>query len=153
MLALVVATALQAASAQVPCPTPPPVAPGLEGWASAGRATKRLPLGHRVDVALSPLAQVRYALAPEKPGTDAQSGAVLRFNVPRAGTYRIALGAAAWIDVVAGGSAVPSTGHGHGPACTGIRKIVDFTLAPGAHLLQISGSDARTIAVLIAPAR
>ncbi len=153
MLTFVVGTVLQAASAQVPCPSPPPVAPGFEGWAVPARATKTLPLDHRIVVPLLPTTQVRYALPPEKPGTAAQRGTVVRFTVPSAGRYRIALSAAAWIDVVAGGKPVASTGHTHGPACTGMRKIVDFTLAPGSHLLQISGAEAKMIGVMIAPAR
>lgn len=153
MLALAIAAALQATTVQLPCPSPPLVAPGLEGWAVPAGATKTLPLDHRVEVALLPTSQVRYALPPEKPGSAAQRGVVIRFIAPSAGKYRIALSAAAWIDVVGSRKVVTSTGHTHGPACTGMRKIVDFTLAPGPHLLQISGAEAKMIGVMIAPAR
>ena len=71
------------------------------------------------------------------------------FQVARAGTYRVALGTSAWIDVVRAGRALPSQAHGHGPACTGIRKIVDFRLTPGRYVLQLSGTMATTLPVLI----
>ncbi|ABE63535.1 hypothetical protein Nham_2757 [Nitrobacter hamburgensis X14] len=61
-------------------------------------------------------------------------------DVREAGTYRVALDSAAWIDLVRGRQAVISIAHGHGPACTGIRKIVDFPLAPGLYTLQIAAN-------------
>ena len=39
---------------------------------------------------------------------------------------------------VAHGATVVSTAHGHGPPCSGIRKVVDFTLTPGRYVVQLT---------------
>ena len=65
-------------------------------------------------------------------------------------SYRVALGGKAWIDVVRGGAAVASVAHGHGPACTGVTKMVEFILAPGTYTVQLSGSEADSLALLVA---
>lgn len=79
------------------------------------------------------------------------TAALLSFTVAKAGVYQIGLGSGAWIDVVSGGKALGSVAHGHGPICTGLRKIVDFELAPGRYALQLSGIKAATIRVMIVP--
>lgn len=89
-----------------------------------------------------------YAVPPEKAATG--YGAVLAFDVASAARYRIALGAAAWIDVIRAGAAQGSVAHAHGPGCSGIRKMVDFDLRPGPHLLQLSGSAGATMRVMVA---
>jgi hypothetical protein len=68
--------------------------------------------------------------------------------VRRAGTYGLALDQKGWIDVYAAppagrpsDSALASTSHGHGPACSTIRKIVRYRLALGAYQLVVSGLD------------
>ena len=71
----------------------------------------------------------------------------------RPGTYRVALGAGAWVDMLRDGKAIASTAHGHGPACSGIRKIVDFPLTPGSYVLQLAGSPDANIPVLVAMKR
>ena len=55
---------------------------------------------------------------------------------------RLASSAAPWMDLFAPGSSTPTTaGHfGHGPACTGLGKMVEFALQPGDYLLQFSES-------------
>ena len=65
--------------------------------------------------------------------------------------YRIALGSGAWIDLISNGKPVISIAHGHGPACTGIRKMVDFDLKPGHYTLQISANADQQTSLLIAP--
>lgn len=131
---------------------------GFSGWSmraplASGRAPRSAPVlvvGRGADLSLHPVVQVR-ALLPwgKAPAAETQGGLAM-FQVARAGTYRVGLGSAAWIDVVHAGRTVPSSAHGHGPMCTGIRKIVDFKLKPGRYVLQISGSAAPNVAVLIA---
>ncbi|HEX8555674.1 MAG TPA: homogentisate 1,2-dioxygenase, partial [Sphingomonas sp.] len=72
------------------------------------------------------------------------------FRVASAGTYRVALDSAMWIDVVAGTAAIASTTHGHGPACSGVRKMVDFALRPGRYVIQLSGSAKPQAVVMVA---
>ena len=76
----------------------------------------------------------------------------MAFVAPAAGRYRIGAGAGVWLDVIEGGKPVPSAAHGHGPACGPVRKIVDFDLKPGRHLLQISSAATPAVAVMVAKA-
>lgn len=126
--------------------------PGALTAAASEGATARavLPVGKAVRLALLPTPQVRYALRPEKPGGSVSHGGLVRIAVREAGTYRVALGSAAWIDLVRGGKAVASTAHGHGPECSGIRKMVDFPLKPGRYTLQIAANGEPSTTVLVA---
>ena len=112
-----------------------------------------LELGKAANVRLMQVKHVSYALRPEKPGIAISYGGLVPFDVVRAGTYRIALAAPAWIDVVRGGRVVTATAHSHGPDCTGIRKLVDFQLTPGRHTLQLSGSNSAEVRVMIVRAQ
>lgn len=115
-----------------------------------GLPSATLVVGKAALVTLLPTPQVKYPLRPEKPGGSVSYGGLLGFDVAEAGTYRVALGTGAWIDVVGDdGKAIASTGHGHGPDCTGIRKVVDFPLAPGSHTLQIAASASPEIGLLV----
>lgn len=114
---------------------------------AAGAAT--LAPGQAARVALLPGAEVTLAAEPGRASSPQSYAGLLRFTTARAGTYRFALSAPAWIEVVgADGKRAESTAHGHGPACSGIRKIVDFALAPGGHLVQLSGAPAGEITVM-----
>jgi len=149
-------------AADASCPaTPAPLPAALAGWAdkaamtAATKASRptladaQLSLGTAVDLALKPTPEVAYPLRPAKPGGVASHGGLVGFSVTEAGTYRVALGSGAWIDVVRGGKAAASTAHGHGPACSGVRKMVDFPLTPGRYILQIAGNGTPSIAVMV----
>jgi hypothetical protein len=150
------------ASAPAPCPaTPAPLPAELAGWASpaavtaAGQtsalAAARLQIGKRADVTLLPTPQIAYAVRPEHPGGTVSSGGMLGFTIAKAGTYRIALGSGAWIDVVSGDKAVMSTAHARGPACTGVRKMVDFQLTPGDYVLEVAGNGEPALSLMVTP--
>jgi homogentisate 1,2-dioxygenase len=62
----------------------------------------------------------------------------------------VALGSGAWIDVLKGKAAMASVAHGHGPDCSGIRKMVDFRLSPGRYTLQIAANGEQTLPLMIA---
>ncbi|MDE8652906.1 homogentisate 1,2-dioxygenase [Novosphingobium album (ex Liu et al. 2023)] len=143
-------------------PAPPP-AP-MEGWAgrhvaltaatrpdAAGKAL--LTLGQAADATLAQTPRVRYAVEPAKPGGSVSYGGLFAFDVPEAGTYRVAQDGRSWVDVIEGGKALGSVAHGHGPACSGIAKMVDYTLQPGRHIVQIAaqGEPALTIMVTRLP--
>lgn len=64
--------------------------------------------------------------------------AVVAFRVTTPGRYRVALDQPGWIDLLRDGKSIESVGHGHGPDCTTIRKIVDFDLAPGQHSIKLT---------------
>ncbi|MDD3798597.1 MAG: homogentisate 1,2-dioxygenase [Novosphingobium sp.] len=118
-----------------------------------GLAAARLPVGQAAQVKLLPTPDVTYPLRPEKPGGSVSYGGLIEFRIAEAGTYRVALGTAAWIDVLFHGKGLVSKAHGHGPECSGIRKIVDFDLKPGRYTLQISANGEPQTTVLIARAR
>ncbi len=158
-------TAPAAAAAQIKppeptCAAPPALPPEFAGWptptpltaatTASGATGASLAIGQAARLRLSPTPAVRFALRPERPPAPDTRGGLVAFAVVRPGTYRVALGAAMWIDVVQGGKAIASAAHLHGPPCSGIRKTVDFRLAPGRHLLQISGGKEASVTAMIA---
>ncbi|WEK47710.1 MAG: homogentisate 1,2-dioxygenase [Candidatus Andeanibacterium colombiense] len=112
-----------------------------------GKAT--LTFGQAVDGALVSAPEVKYPLRPEKPGGSVSYGGLFGFTVAEAGTYRVALGSGAWIDVLKDGRAIGSSAHGHGPDCSGVRKMVDFPLEPGSYTLQIAANGQPSLPLLV----
>ncbi|EIZ77599.1 hypothetical protein WSK_3835 [Novosphingobium sp. Rr 2-17] len=117
---------------------------------ASGMHAAPLEIGQAVDAQLQPTPNVRYIVRPEKPGGSVSYGGVMVFTVTRAGTYRVALGSGAWVDVLKDRKAIVSTGHGHGPDCSGIRKMVDFPLAPGRYTLQIAANGEAALPLMVA---
>lgn len=109
--------------------------------------------GVAAEVTLLPASRVEYAVAPRKPGQGDSYGGLLAFDVARAGHYRVAQSGRSWVDVIVDGKAVGSVGHGHGPDCSGIAKMVDFDLPVGRHFLQIAGNGEALVKVMVAPVR
>ncbi len=144
--------------ATAPCPaTPAALPPELAGWrrmvpASAGASVAKaalLTVGTGVKAVLLPTPKVVYPVRPEKPGGSVSHGGLFAFVVPSAGRYRVALGSGAWVDVVRGGTSLVSVAHGHGPDCSGVRKMVDFDLAPGRYLLQVAGNGTPDLPLMV----
>lgn len=106
-------------------------------------------LGKAANVSLQRAAALTLSPAPAKPPAAGSYGGTLRLQVVQSGTYRVALGAGAWIDVLRDGKPIASVAHAHGPQCTGIRKIVDFKLDPGTYAVQLSGAKDRSVAALV----
>lgn len=102
-------------------------------------------------MALEGTDQVRYAATPGRPGADGTYGGLALLRIEADGTYRVALGSAAWIDIARDGETISSTAHGHGPACSGVRKIVDFALTRGTYLVQIAGAPSASLEIMVAP--
>lgn len=129
--------------------------PELAGWStqtpvSAGTKPGEgatLEVGRATLVSLHSAKHLGFA-APAK-GEAEGNGGTLALAIPKSGTYRVALGDAAWIEMVQGGKPVASRSHAHGPRCSGIRKIVEFTLAPGNYTVQLSGSPADSVALMV----
>lgn len=132
----------------------------LSGWSAmrtvaAGRTAATaatLAIGQGARATLSHTPEVTYALRPEKPGGSVSYGGIFAFDVASAGRYRVALGSGAWIDVVRDGAALESVAHGHGPECSGIRKMVDFDLTPGRYLLQVAANGEAVLPLMVARA-
>ncbi len=160
-LGLIGPTGLVAQAPEPPCPaTAPALPPELAGWATKAAITAAaqardgaksvLAPGQAATIALLPTPQVRYPAQPAKAGDGASHGGLVSFAVATPGTYRVALGAGAWIAVAQRGSLLASVGHGHGPACSGVRKMVDFALRPGRYVLEIAASAQPSLDVMIA---
>jgi hypothetical protein len=139
---LMMLAAVAADASQPVCVRMEPV-PGFQGWGrSAGSA---LAVGSEATLDLKPAAQVGFKPALERPAKDGTFGGFFPLTIAKAGRYRIALSAGAWMDVISKGDRLKSADHAHGPACSGIAKIVAFDLDPGRYWLQLS--DAMVISV------
>ncbi|MBP2160770.1 MULTISPECIES: homogentisate 1,2-dioxygenase [Asticcacaulis] len=108
-------------------------------------------LGRAYNAPLKATASVSYAVQPRKI-TDGTFGGLFMLTVEKAGIYTIGLDQAGWIDVVRDGKVIKSSGHGHGPDCSTVRKMVDFKLDPGHYTVQISNAPKDT-AVIAAVAK
>jgi hypothetical protein len=135
-------------------------APWAEDAADAATATgagdvsgHSIALGVRTQLSLKHRDEVVFVLPPEEPDMPAEyvySGMVV-FDVPEAGTYRIASVEGMWLDVVQDGALIASTAFGRGPECMG--KFVEFPLQAGDAVLQLSGGPYETVDILIVPSR
>lgn len=123
----------------------------LQPWQTAVTAGPSLTPGTTVNLTLRPIAEIEAATPPHPARQGATTGGRIELEIAAAGTYGVALGNAGWIDVVRNGQALESTAHGHGPACSTIRKIVNFNLTPGRYTIQISGTDASVVRLLVLP--
>lgn len=130
------------------------------GWASpealkggSGLETAgKLAVGRIYSAVLPASPGMSYVVPLHKPAAGNTFAGLFTLIVDKAGTYSVALSEGAWIDMApAAGAVLSSTAHGHGPACTTIQKVVDFTLQPGAYVIQISAAPASPIVIAIEP--
>ena len=133
------------------------IPPELSHWSTrapltAGNAPRNAPvlgIGRAADLRLAPLGEVQPRIAPGKVPPPGSYAGLAMFQVTRPGTYRVALGQKAWIDVIRGRAGIASSAHAMGPRCTGIAKLVDFPLRPGRYVLQLTGAAAQTLPATI----
>lgn len=122
----------------------------IDGGRNArGAQAAMLTPGRAVTMALHPTSEIAYSVAPARPAGSASYGGLAHFTVQQAGTWRVALGAGAWVDVIRGKDVLTSIAHGHGPECSGIRKMVDYSLKPGGYTLQIAGNGTDSLPLLV----
>ena len=108
-----------------------------------------LALGKGYAARLAKKAEVTFVVQPEKTGGSVSYSGLFAFTVETADEYTVALGAAAWIDVLEDGKAMEPSTFGHGPECTTIRKMVTFALESGVHVLQVAGSGSEALRVMV----
>ncbi|MGF7153343.1 hypothetical protein [Novosphingobium gossypii] len=147
------------------CTTAAAIPADLTGWSAAhGKAMAAAKVGAiaskallvqgvAAEVTLLPASRVVYTVEPRKPAKGDNYGGLLAFDVARPGRYRIAQSGRSWVEVIVDGEAVASVGHGHGPDCSGIAKMVDYDLPVGRHFLQIAGNGEARVTVMVAPVR
>jgi len=151
MIALFFILAVATAEAAQPvCVRMEPVA-GFEGWGKPAGST--LAVGSEATLDLKPATDVTFKPALARPAKDGTYGGYFPLTVASAGRYRIALSSGAWLDLVQKGERLKSVDHAHGPACSGITKIVAFDLQPGRYWLQLSEAKAPTIGAMVASAK
>ncbi len=161
LLALAVSVPAAAQMADAPaaksCDAPADLPDAMTSWrspvmAKIGADVSNGPMliaGQAVTITLLPTPDVRYPVRPAKPGGSVSYGGVARFIVDKAGTWRVALGSGAWVDVIKGKTAMTSVAHGHGPDCSGIRKMVDYDLKPGSYVLQVAANGTDSLPLLV----
>lgn len=117
---------------------------------AAGAAVLRL--GQSAAARLKPAAEVTYPVALKRAAAEPAYGGLFELNIPTAGTYRLSLSEPAWVEVAEAGVLVVSSAHAHGPACSTLRKMVDFPLKAGRHVVEIAGSPNPEMVLMAAPA-
>lgn len=159
-LAAILPSAASAALAEKPaaaCPAAPVLPPELAGWARAASSKTIYAYGDDLGADWSPLGpartalplhkfeSLRYGVAPGRKPDVYKFGGTIPIDAKKAGRLIVALDAGAWIDLVRDGAVVKSLAHGHGPACSGIRKIVEFDVTQGRYQLQIVNAPTASI--------
>jgi len=159
LLALCLLPAPAHAEPSAMCKDAPPPPEPWTSWMQSGNAiaggeaasAPRLILGKPLAATLRPVAQVQFAATPGK--GDAKSyGGLFTLALKAPARIGIGLSGPGWVDIVTGSVPQPSADHGHGPECSGIRKIVWFDLQPGLHTVQIADAPGREIRIMAADA-
>ncbi len=111
------------------------------------------PLAAAVSLTLVPFADAKLPVAPSR--TPKFSGSYAGFvhvsPPPKAGIYRITLSHGAWIDVVQDGHTLKSSAFTGATGCDGIAKSVKFELDPAPFVIEVSGTSAQAIALVVTP--
>ena len=146
-----------AKAAETSCPAAPVLPPELADWARAASSKTIYAYGDDLGADWSPLGpartalplhkfeSLRYGVAPDRKPDVYKFGGMIPIDVKKPGRLVVALDAGAWIDLVRDGVVVKSITHGHGPACSGIRKMVEFDVTHGRYLLQIVNAPTASI--------
>jgi hypothetical protein len=153
MIVLALGFAGIAKAAEPACFAPPHTFDGARSIAAArtlgGEPNPMLTIAEPARLALVEARRLILVAPPGKPVGDTDKGGLVRLHIAMSGTYRIALGGKAWIDVVQTGKPVESVAHAHGAPCSGIAKQVDFALAPGDYTIQLTEAQVDTLDLLV----
>jgi hypothetical protein len=117
--------------------------------ASGGEAT----LAAAVTLALVPFADAKLPAPPSRAPKfpDSYAGFVRVSALPKAGTYRITLSHGAWIDVVQDGQELKPGAFTGAKGCDGLAKSVKFELAATPFVIELSGTSAQAIGLVVTP--
>ena len=134
--------------------------PAFSTWGQPARAVAagataaaaaRIELDVPAEIRLLPAITPAIAPGRSRPVDNAHAG-LLVVRIPGAGKWRVGLSGSAWIDVIGtDGKPVASAGHGHMAPCTTLKKVVEFDLQAGDHLIQISGNPGPALKLLVSP--
>jgi hypothetical protein len=111
-----------------------------------GATAPHIELNRLYELKLKPQAQVRFAAAPGKKNpVDGAYAGLASLKIPQSGSYRVAIDAAFWIDIVSNGALVAAKDFQGQHGCNSPHKIVEFELN-GTHpfILQLSDAAAES---------
>ena len=149
MMPMLLALAMAAADRPQPvCIRMQPVV-DFEGWGHPSGT--RLVVGSEAMLTPEPAPAVDFKPALARAPKTGTFGGYFPLDVPKPGRYRVGLSQSAWADLVQKGARLKPAEHAHGPACSGIAKIVAFDLQPGRYWLQLSNAQEASIGVEVAP--
>lgn len=118
---------------------------------ASGQTLDALPT-RAIVLALKPAAEASLPKPPERGSAPERFAGFVRIKqVGKAGTYTVALPAAAWIDAVQADRTLKPSGFSGATDCEGVRKLVRYEFGAGELLLQLSGISSETIALAILP--
>jgi hypothetical protein len=104
-----------------------------------------------VMVTLVPFADAHLPMAPERAprSPNSYAGFVRVSALPKPGTYTITLSQGAWIDVIQDGHELKSITSSGATGCDGVRKSVKFALSTAPFVIELSGTTAHAIAIVV----
>jgi hypothetical protein len=103
-------------------------------------------------ITLARFADAKLPMVPSRmpKSQDSYAGFMRIPAPPKAATYRITLSQGAWLDVVQDGHEAKSTVFSGAIGCEGVRKSVKFDLTAAPFIIELSGTSARSIGLVIA---
>lgn len=119
--------------------------------ASGGEAAQ--PLGVAIKLALVPFADAKLPMEPTRTpkSPDSYAGFVRVPALPKAGPYRVTISGGGWVDVFQDGRDVKSRVVSSASGCEGVRKSVKFDLSAAPFIIEVTGTAARDIGVVVTP--
>ena len=119
--------------------------------ANFGKSFSGLP-SRPIELSLVRIDQAAFEKPPERAPKNPDSFAgFLRIAAMPSSVVQISLSRTAWVDAIQEGRYLKPAAHSGALDCPGIRKIVKFELQQGPVIFQLSGVEANSLALLVAP--
>ena len=100
--------------------------------------------GGTVQIALLPQNEVKFAAGK---ATRKGYAGLAAIDVPKAGTLQLALDNKTYVDLVRSGKPLALAGEPKMKGCPGVQKSLDFKVAPGRYVVQLSGSPSKSVRI------
>ena len=100
--------------------------------------------GGTVQIGLLPQAEVKFAAGK---ATRKGYAGLAAIDVPKAGTLQLAVDNKTYVDLVRAGKPLALAGEPKMKGCPGVQKVLDFKVAPGRYLVQLSGSPDKSVKI------
>jgi hypothetical protein len=107
-----------------------------------------------ITLGLRTSAEARLPSSPERAPKDGTFAGFANVKaVPKAGLYTVSLSAGGWVDLVQEGHFLKPKAFSGATDCDGIRKTMQYEMAAGPFVLQVSGSREASISIAILPSQ